>query len=71
MIYKRSRKYLCVLIAALLALTLGTAQVFADQPYRGTTKHKTSLRNADIGRVGNTYTDLNGDTQDTDKNTVH
>ena len=70
MIYRRSRKYLCVLIAALLALTLGTAQVFADQPYRGTTKHKTSLRNADIGRVGNTYTDLNGDTQDTDKNTV-
>ena len=70
MTYRRRGKYLCVLIAALLILTLGTAQVFADQPNRGTTKHKNSLRNADIGRVENTYTDLNGETQDTDKNTV-
>lgn len=65
----RKRVMAFLVIAVMLAAgTLST--VYADQPYRGTVKHKSSLRNADVGRAENTYTDLDGRTQDTDKDTV-
>jgi len=64
------KKISVILLTVMMLLTCSLGAVYADQPYRGTVKHKGTLRNADIGRAENTYTDLNGDEQDTDKNTV-
>ena len=65
------KKGLVILLTVMMLVTCSLGAVYADQPYRGTVKHKATLRNADIGRAENTYTDLNGDEQDTDKNTVN
>ena len=55
----------------IIVMVLGSfATAFADQPNRGITKHKKSLRDANIANVPNTYEDANGETQATDKNTV-
>ena len=55
----------------IMVMVLGSfATAFADQPNRGITKHKRSLRDANIANVPNTYEDANGETQETDKNTV-
>lgn len=67
---KRTKTLLAAFTAALLMLSLFVEASFADQPYEGSTKHKESLRNANINRAPDTYTDLEGEEKDTDKNTV-
>lgn len=64
------KRVIYILMAAIMLFSAAAGTVYADQPYRGTTKHKRSLRNASIANAENRYTDLNGQTQDTDKNTV-
>lgn len=67
--HNRTQQILAVMLAALMVL--GSFQaVFADQPNRGTTKHKRSLRNASVANAPNKYEDAEGNEQDTDKNTV-
>ena len=64
------KRVIYILMAVMMLFSATVSTAYADQPYRGTTKHKRSLRNASIANADNRYTDLNGQTQDTDKNTV-
>lgn len=64
------RRGISIIAIILLILSTAVSSVYADQPNRGTTKHKRSLRNADIGRAENRYTDIDGTTGEADKNTV-
>ena len=57
-----------MIVLLISACTLGT--VYADQPYRGQTRHKRSLRDANIRNAEDEYTDIDGETKDSDKNTV-
>lgn len=65
---KRKLTAFLVITAIMISGALGT--VYADQPYRGTVKHKASLRNADINRAEDRYTDIDGSTKDADNDTV-
>ena len=60
---------LVILLSAVMVLSSFSA-VFADQPNRGTTKHKKSLRDANIANAPDTYKDSKGNEKETDKNTV-
>ncbi len=66
------RKFEHALVLAMsVLLVLGSfSAVFADQPNRGTTRHKRSLRDANIANAPDTYESAGGETLDTDKNTV-
>ncbi len=65
----RSRHALVALLV--IAMVLGSfSAVYADQPNRGTARHKKSLRDVNIANVPDTYEDADGVTQDTDKDTV-
>lgn len=59
-----------ILLIVLLVFTGTFGAVYADQPYRGTAKHKRSFRNANIGNAPDRYTDIDGSTKDADKDTV-
>ncbi|MBQ3281419.1 MAG: 5'-nucleotidase C-terminal domain-containing protein [Eubacterium sp.] len=60
-----------LVVLLVIVMVLGSfSAVFADQPNKGNTKHKGSLRDANIANAPNTYTDSKGNEQDTDKNTV-
>ena len=70
-----AHRYMMAMVAAMTAIMLllgymvpGAA--FADQPNRGEARHRASLRDANIDRADDTYTDLDGKEQDTDKDTV-
>lgn len=69
----RGRKTFRIVISVVMILMMAagqTAAVFADQPNRGTTKHKRSLRDANVANAPNTYEDREGNEHEADKNTV-
>ena len=61
---KMLKRVVLCLMAVMMLFSATVSTAYADQPYRGTTKHKRSLRNASIANADNRYTDLNGQTQD-------
>ena len=64
------RKLTAFLVITAIMISGALCTVYADQPYRGTVKHKASLRNADINRAEDRYTDIDGSTKDADTDTV-
>ena len=67
--YKKAERFLIIL--TVIAVVLSSFSVaFADQPNKGTTKHKKSLRDANVANAPDTYKDRDDNDQETDKNTV-
>lgn len=66
----RNAEHALVMLLVLTMVLGSFSAVFADQPNRGTAKHKRSLRDANVANTPDTYTDSKGNEQDTDKNTV-
>ena len=66
----KGRRFIYIFLAVMIALSSAVSMVYADQPYRGTVKHKRSLRNANVNNAPDEYKDIDGATKDSDKNTV-